>query len=551
MDDLKTPFNYQDFKNSFKVDFPETFNYAFDVIDKYAETERNRLAMIWINDNGDEKRITFWELKVWSNKIANLLQGCDIDKGDKVLIMLPRIPQFWYTVLALMKVGAIAIPSAISLSPKDLEYRCNRAGIKMVITNTANVYKFDEIRPKIPTVKIFAQIGQKCDHWLDFMETVEPASRYFIPIGAHKMTKLTDPFLMYFTSGTTGYPKIVSHDYSYSIAHKSTAELWHDLKANDIHWTITDTGWAKLAWGAFFGQWIAGATIFIYEYDRFKADMILKLIEKYGITTFCAPPTAYRMLVLEDLRHYDFSELRRCTSAGEPLNPEVIEIWKKAFNLEIAEGYGQTETVIIVGTYPGMKVKYGAMGLPNPMLDVDVIGDDLKPMAVKQEGDVAVKVKPIHPHGVFKGYFDDPVLNKEVFKGDWYLTGDRAYRDEDGYFWFVGRSDDVIKSSGYRIGPFEVESALVEHPAVVESAVIGVPDKMKGQRVKAFVVLHSDYEPSESLVKELQEHVKKVTAFFKSPREIEFVKELPKTVSGKIRRIELREREIKKLEENG
>jgi acetyl-CoA synthetase len=546
---MENGFDYKKFKEGFKIDYPEYFNYAFDVIDKLADSYRNKMAMIWISDSGEERKFTFWDIKVLSNKIANLLQRFQVEKNTKVLVMLPRIPEWWCAMLGLMKVGAISVPSAMSLTPRDIEYRCNKAGIKMIITTEANAEKVESIRKKIPTVEHLVLVGAKREGWINFEENVEPASRYFVPIGGEKHTRATDPFLMYFTSGTTGYPKIVVHNYGYTLAHRSTAELWQDLKPSDIIWTITDTGWAKIAWGGFFGQWYAGATLFIWEYARFKTDRILEMLTKYGITVFCAPPTAYRMLILEDLKRFDYSELRRCVSAGEPLNPEVISVWKNDVKLEINEGYGQTETVLLAGNYPGMKVKYGSMGMPSPLFTLEIIDDDLKILPSGKEGHIAIKVKPDHPFGIFHEYLEDPDLNADVFKGDWYLTGDKGYKDEDGYIWFMGRSDDMIKSSDYRIGPFEVESALVEHDAVIEAAVIGIPDKIKGQRVKAFVVLSDEYQPSETLVKELQEHVKKTTAPYKYPREIEFVKDLPKTISGKIRRIELREREIKKTEE--
>ncbi|MGA1794775.1 MAG: AMP-binding protein [bacterium] len=536
--------DYEALKKNYTINYPEHFNFAFDVIDELAEKSRNKLALIWTNEDGDNRKITFWELKIYSNKIANFLQGEGINKGDAILVMLPRIPEWWFTMVGIMKIGGIIVPSAVSLRPRDIEYRCNKADIKMIITDRNNAGKVEEIRSNIPTVESLVVLNDHREGWINFEEHIETASRNYISFGEKRDTRITDPFLLYFTSGTTGYPKIVLHDHSYPLAHRSTAELWQDLKDNDIHWTITDTGWAKIAWGAIFGQWIMGATVFVYDYGRFKADKVLELIERFGVTTFCAPPTAYRMLILEDLKKYDFSELRHCVSAGEPLNPEVIEIWKRHVGLDIYEGFGQTESVVLVATLPGMKVKYGSMGKPSPLFSIEILDEDLKPVGIDQEGDIAVKVKPTHPNGLFKGYYADTELNAQVFQGDWYITGDRGYRDKEGYIWFVGRGDDIIKSSGYRIGPFEVESALIEHPAVVEAAVVGVPDKLKGQIVKAFVVLDSAHTPSEQLIRELQEHVKKVTAPFKYPKEIEFVQELPKTISGKIRRVELREREV-------
>lgn len=539
--------DYEKLMKEFRIDVPGHFNFAFDVIDRRADENRNRLAMIWLNEQNECRKLTFWDFKVYSNKAANFLKSYDIKKGDRILVMLPRIPEWWFIILGIMKLGAVFVPSAVSLTSKDLEYRCNAGNIKMVITDPENAPKIEEIKGRIPTVANLVMVGPERKGWIDFLSEMEPASRHFVSLADKKPTLVTDPLLIYFTSGTTGYPKIVMHRHSYPLAHRITAELWHGDKKNDIHWTITDTGWAKLAWGSLFGQWLAGCTIFIYDYrGRFNAHRILQIIEDYGITRFCAPPTAYRMLILEDLKKYDLSDLKHCVSAGEPLNPEVIETWKAGTGMDIYEGYGQTETVCLVATLPGMKIKYGSMGRPMPTLNVEIINDEQKPCKDNEEGDLAIKVKPVLPTGVFEGYLGDDDTNRDCFVGDWYLTGDRAYRDADGYYWFVGRRDDVIKSSGYRIGPFEVESALIEHPAVVEAAVVGVPDELRGQIVKAFVILASDYQPSDALAREIQEHVKHVTAPFKAPREIEFVKDLPKTISGKIRRVELREREIAK-----
>jgi acyl-coenzyme A synthetase/AMP-(fatty) acid ligase len=539
-------FDYEKLRREYRIDFPEYFNFAFDVVDKRGEEDRTKLAIIRVDDEGRVEKYTFWEMSVLSDRVANFLRKYGIGRGDKVMVMLPRMVEWWYVMLGIMKVRAIAVPTTTVSRPRDIEYRCNKGEIKMIITTSEHIDKIDEVKDKIPTVKNFVLVDKEHNGWLYLKEEMASVSKRFEGSEEDKKTRIDEPFLLYFTSGTTGYPKMVQHEHSYPLAHRSTAELWHNVSESDIIWTITDTGWAKIAWGAFFGQWIMGATIFVYDYKRFDPKKVLEYIGEYGITVFCAPPTAYRMLIQEDLSVYDFSELRECVSAGEPLNPEVIEVWEKHTGIEIREGYGQTETVFLIGTYPKMKVKRGAMGYPSPLFEVEVIGDDLKPLPPMKEGDIAVKVKPVHPKGIFRGYLGEDELNKEAFKGDWYITGDRAYKDEDGYFWFVGRADDVIKSSGYRIGPFEVESALVEHPAVAEAAVIGVPDEIRGQIVKAFVILAKGYEPSDELVKELQEHVKNVTAPYKYPREIEFVDELPKTISGKIRRVELRERELKK-----
>jgi len=526
----------------FSIDVPADFNFAFDVIDERATTDRNRLAMLWVNEQGEERRITYRDLSVESNKYANYFLSKGIKKGDRVMLMLSRIPEWWFCVVGLMKVGAIFCPSAVSLTSKDLKYRCESGDIKMVIANESNVAKFDEIRAEVPMVEHFVAMETN-EHtaatWDDLHDEIHKQSHV---LAERPTTRQDDEMLIYFTSGTTGYPKMVMHRQSYALAHRATAKYWYDLNSNDIQWTITDTGWAKAAWGALFSQWNSGATVFLYEYQgRFDGDIILSLIEKYGITIFCAPPTAYRMLILEKFENYDFSGLRRCLSAGEPLNPEVIDAWQKGTNLGIYEGFGQTETICVISTSPGMEAKSGAIGKPVPLYEIDVLDDDLHSCDVEQEGHVAIKVKPVHPIGIFDGYVANDKANQKCFVGDWYLTGDKAYKDEDGYFWFVGRSDDVIKSSGYRIGPFEVESALIEHPAVIESAVIGVPDELKGQVVKAFIVLGEGYTASDELAVEIKDHVAKVTAPFKKPKYVQFVTELPKTVSGKIRRVELRQ----------
>jgi len=526
-------------QEQYTIEVPEQFNFAIDVIDKKAATDRNRLAILWVNDEGEERRITYRDLSIESNKFANFFAAKGIGKGDRVMLMLPRIPEWWFAILGLMKVGAVSSPSAVSLTPKDLKYRCEQGAIKMVIADRDNLQKFDDLRAQLPMVESFVSMDA-AEHWINLPEAIQQQSS---KLSSLPETLATDEMLIYFTSGTTGFPKMVAHPYSYSLAHLATAKYWYDLSANDIQWTITDTGWAKAAWGAMFSQWNMGTTVFLYEYKgRFDGETILKLIEKYGITIFCAPPTAYRMLILEDFSQYEFPELRRCLSAGEPLNPEVIETWNKGTGLGIFEGYGQTETICILATFPGMEAKPGAIGKPVPLYHVEVLDDDFNPCKVNEEGHVAIKVKPVHPIGIFKGYLGDDKANEKCFVGDWYLTGDKAYKDSDGYFWFIGRSDDVIKSSGYRIGPFEVESALLEHPAVIESAVIGVPDDLKGQVVKAFVILKKGMMGSNELVEELRAHVGGITAPYKKPKYIEFLDELPKTISGKIRRVELRQR---------
>jgi acetyl-CoA synthetase len=548
--------DYDTMSRTFRIDVPEYFNFGFDVIDAWAQKDRNKLAMIWLNQEGVEKKFTFWDLMRLSNQIVNMLIKYGVNKGDRVLIMLPRIPEWWTFTIGLIKRGAVYCPAPTMLTEKDLKYRINLADIKMVITNKEHADKIDAIAKECPSLSCKMLVDGKRDGWISYpveLDYPAPVSAKLVTMPGTKKTRSTDPLVIFFTSGTTGEPKMVLHEHSYPLGHIVTARFWHDIRTTDLHLTLSDTGWAKSAWGKFYGQWIEGASIFVYDIrGRFNATELLPLIEKYGINTFCVPPTIYRMLILADLDKFDFSELRHCTSAGEPLNPEVIKAWKDATGLTIYEGYGQTETVLCVGTFPGMQPKFGSMGRPSPGWQIELHDDHGKPIPVHEEGRIAIRVNP-RPVGMFREYLNNDEENRKSFVGDWYYTGDKAYRDEDGYLWFIGRDDDVIKASGYRIGPFEVESALLEHPAVLEAAVVGSPDDIRGLIVKAFIILKPDSKPSEGLVREIQTHVKKVTAPYKYPRAIEFVDSLPKTISGKIRRNELREREMKKFqnESNG
>lgn len=547
--------NYETTYRNFRIDVPEFFNFGFDVIDAWAKKDRNKLAMIWVDQQGNEKKFTFWDLSRFSNQIVNMLIKYGLNKGDRVLIMLPRIPEWWMFTLALIKRGAVYCPAPTMLTEKDLKYRINIADVKMVVTDMEHADRIDAIAKECPSLTCRMLVDGKRPGWISYpveLDYPAPVSARLVSLPGMKKTKATDPLIIFFTSGTTGEPKMVVHDHSYGLGHIVTARFWHDLKTTDLHLTISDTGWAKSAWGKLYGQWLEGAAIFVYDYrGKFNATEILPLIEKYGITTFCAPPTIYRMLILADLDKFDFTELRHCTSAGEPLNPEVIKAWKDATGLTIYEGYGQTETVCCIGTFPGMTPKFGSMGKPSPGWQIELHDDKGKPVGLHEEGRIAIRADPA-PVGLFKGYLNNDEENARSFVNGWYYTGDKAYKDEDGYFWFIGRDDDVIKASGYRIGPFEVESALLEHPAVQEAAVIGVPDEIRGAIVKAFVTLKPGNCPSDSLIRELQTHVKKVTAPYKYPRQIEFVAALPKTISGKIKRKELREQEIRKVSsENG
>ena len=488
---------------------------------------------------------TFWDLKMQSNRFANVLRGMDVGKGDRVFIMLPRIPGWYVAMLGMIKLGVVPVPATTLCTPKDIEYRINQAEAVLVITDLENASKVEAAAAACSSLKYLVLVGDEKRGWVSFEKKMAESSPYLEDV---ERTRSDDPLLIYFTSGTVGHPKMVLHTQaSYGIAHVLTAKYWHDLKATDLQWAISDTGWAKAAYGKLFGQWTQGAAVLQHDVKgRFDAGLTLGMIGKYGVTSFCAPPTAYRMMVLEDLTQYDMPGLRHCTSAGEPLNPEVIKKWEDGTGLIIYEGYGQTETVLLVANYKCLPVRPGSMGKPVPGFQIGIVDDEGRALPPGEEGQIAVKVRPERPVGLFREYWKDPEGMARSFVGDWYLTGDKGYRDEDGYFWYVGRGDDLIISAGYRIGPFEVESALIEHPAVAESAVVASPDPVRGEIVKAFVILKPGYVSSDELVLSIQNHVRGTTAPYKYPRAIEFVSELPKTISGKIRRVELRESELKR-----
>lgn len=534
--------NYEETYKSFKWSVPEYYNFGFDVIDKWAEEKPDKTALITIESNGiDHRKNSFKELSEESNKFANLLLENGIKKGDKILIMLPRIPEWYFCVLGCIKLGAIFIPTTILSTEKDLEFRLNKSGAILAITNPDNAEKIDRIESKCPSLKKKILVGGGREGWLSFEKEIKQSSKEINRADIDK-TKSSDPMLIYFTSGTESYPKMVLHNHSYAIGHEVTARFAQDLKEEDIHWTLADTGWAKTAWGKLFGQWIVGCTVIQYNMKgKFNAETALKIIQDFNVTTFCAPPTVYRMMILKkNLKEFDYSKLRHCMSAGEPLNPEVIKIWREATGTTIHDFYGQTETVCLISNYRCMEIRPGSMGKPTPGHIVAIVDEEGNIVPTGREGLIAVKIEPEKPPGIFREYWQDEEKNKEVFRNGWYFTGDKAYKDKDAYFWFVGRADDVIKASGYRIGPFEVESVLIEHPSVAEAAVVGASDPVRGMVVKAFVVLAPGYEGSEELTKELQDFVKKQTAPYKYPRIIEYVKELPKTISGKIKRAELR-----------
>ncbi len=522
----------------FKWQVPEYYNFAGDVFDKWAE-DKDKLAMLWVDDHGTEIRKTFRELSNASKRLANVFKSRGIGQGDVVIVVLPRNIEWWIAFTACIRCGAMIAPGTTQLTAKDLEYRANKSEAAGIITTPAIAGSFDEVTDKCPTVKTKIVITEPKAGWVFWDEAMAEASDEF----ETAKTKADDNCLVYFTSGTTGFPKMALHAHSYGYGHMVTGKYWLDLKPDDMHWNVSDTGWAKAAWSSYFGPWNQGAAQFIHHTDRFDPKVTLDLLSKYPITTMCGAPTIYRMLVLQDLSKYKFPTLRHCVGAGEPLNPEIIEVWKKATGCTIRDGYGQTETVILAGNFPCIPPRFGSMGKPTPGIDLHVIDDQGNILGPNEEGDIAIRIEPERPIGLFKEYWKEPDRTAAAFIPGWYLTGDRAYVDEDGYFWFVGRSDDVILTSGYRIGPFEVESALIEHPAVAESAVVSSPDETRGEVVKAFIILAPNYTPSDALIKEIQDYVKKTTAPYKYPRKIEFVDELPKTISGKIRRIELRDSE--------
>ena len=540
--------NMQDYAETyrdFKLDVPEHFNFAFDVVDKWAE-DRTKLALISLDPAGENaQHHTFWDLKIQSNRFANVLKGLGVGKGTRTFVMLPRIPQWYVAMLGLMKVGAVPMPATTLCTPGDIEYRVNEAEATLAITDLENSDKVAEAAGNCPSLEHLLLVGDERKGWISYDEQMGQASTALENV---EPTRSDDPLLIYFTSGTVGYPKMVLHTHaSYGLAHVITAKFWQDLKDTDLQWTLSDTGWAKAAYGKLFGQWTQGAAVLQHDAKgRFDPALTLKIVERYGVTCFCAPPTAYRMLVLEDLAKYDLGSLRHCTGAGEPLNPEVMKVWEDGTGLTIYDGYGQTETVLLVGNFRCLPVRPGSMGKPSPGFTVAIVDEDGEELPYGQEGQIAVKVKPERPVGLLREYWKYPEGMEASFFGDWYLTGDKAYKDEDGYFWFVGRADDVIISAGYRIGPFEVESALIEHPAVAESAVVASPDPVRGDVVKAFVILTPGYVPSDELVVSIQDHVRQSTAPYKYPRVVEFVTELPKTISGKIRRVELRALEVEK-----
>ena len=537
----------EDYARNLEFIIPEHFNFAYDVMDKWAEEKPDKLALLWTNDEGDCRRFSFADLKELSDRAAAYFLSLGISRGDMVMLILKRRYEFWISMLALHKIGAVAIPATHMLTTHDIVYRNNRASVKAIIC-AGEEYIMEQVaasRAESPTLETLVSIGPKqADGFHDWHKEWNDAPRFVRPAVPNDND---DTMLMYFTSGTSGEPKMVAHNFLYAMGHLTTGVYWHNLAEDSIHLTVADTGWGKAVWGKFYGQWFAGAAVFVFDHEKFTADKILRQIEQYHITSFCAPPTVYRFLIHEDFSRYDLSSLRYCCTAGEALNPAVFDKFKELTGISLMEGFGQTETTMTLGTMPWTKPKPGSMGLPNPQYDIDLIKPDGTSCEDGEKGEIVVRTVKGTPVGLFKYYYRDEELTNSVWSDGLYHTGDVAWRDEDGYYWFEGRIDDVIKSSGYRIGPFEVESALMTHPAVVECAITGVPDEIRGMVVKATVVLHNDWKAKagDDLIKELQNHVKHVTAPYKYPRIIEFVDELPKTISGKIRRVEIREKDKK------
>ena len=544
----------EDYNENLEFIIPEHFNFAYDVMDAWAEEAPDKLALLWTNDKGAEQRTTFAQLKAESDQAAAYLQSMGIGHGDPVMLILKRRYEWWIAMLALHKLAAVVIPATHMLTKHDIVYRNTRASVKAIIC-VDDPYVMSQVEaamPESPTVEILVKVGDAQDKqtgnashsccWHDWHSEISTAPEFKRPAAKNYNS---DTMLMYFTSGTSGEPKMVAHDFLYAMGHLTTGVFWHNLREDSVHLTVADTGWGKAVWGKFYGQWFAGATVFVFDHEKFDADILLRQMERYKVTSFCAPPTIYRFMIREDLSKYDLSALRYCCTAGEALNPAVYEKFLEQTGIRLMEGFGQTETTMTLGTMPWMEPKPGSMGKPNGQYEIDLLKPDGTSCEDGEKGEIVVKVGEKKPVGLFKEYYRDPELTRQAWHDGYYFTGDMAWRYEDGYYWFEGRIDDVIKSSGYRIGPFEVESALMTHPAVVECAITGVPDDIRGMVVKATVVLGKEWKDKagEALIEELQQHVKRVTAPYKYPRIIEFVDELPKTISGKIRRVEIRRKD--------
>ena len=535
--------SYEDFKENYTVNVPENFNFGFDIVDAWAEQDSSKMALVWCDDHGNEKKLTFSDVSRLSNKTVHFFKSLGIKKGDVVLLILRRRWEYWICATALHKLGAVLIPGSLQLTKKDIAYRANAAGISAVVcVNDAFVIEQVELaQPEAETLKQKILVGETREGWLNFAEGIENQSEVFPRPQGGEATRWDDTMLVYFTSGTTGMPKMVRHNFSYPLGHIVTAKYWQCVQENKLHMSVSDSGWAKFGWGKIYGQWICGAVIFAYDMDKFVPLNLLKKITEYKVTTFCAPPTMFRFMLQEDVTKFDLSCIKHCCIAGEPLNPEVFKKWYDLTGLKLCEGFGQTEGSVLIANFPWFEPIPGSMGKPSPLYNIHLLDADGHVCEDGDEGSIVIMgIDKNSPVGLFTGYYRDEKLTEENLGSGNYDLRDMAWRDSNGYYWFVGRNDDVIKCSGYRSGPFEVESALLEHPSVVECAITAAPDPVRGQVVKATIVLAKGYEPSDELVKELQNHVKHVTAPYKYPRIVEFVDELPKTLGGKIKRAEIR-----------
>ncbi|MCL2152329.1 MAG: AMP-binding protein [Oscillospiraceae bacterium] len=534
--------SYEDFIKNYKVNIPEDFNFGFDIIDGWAAREPDKLALMWCDDHGQERSFTYNDLSALSNKAANYFKSLEIGKGDVVMCVLRRRFEYWIAAIALCKLGAILIPATMQLTSKDIIYRANAARVKAVVCYSDEdgfiAAQMEKALPECPTIKTRILTPEAREGWMQFNEPLEKFSDHFMRTTNDNQILASDPMLIYFTSGTTGMPKMVVHNFAHPLGHIVTAKYWQQVRENKLHMSVSDSGWAKFGWGKIYGQLICGAPIFAYDMEKFVPENLMKQLEKYSVATFCAPPTMFRFMLAAGMDEYDFGSIEHCGNAGEPLSPEIFNKIEKILGLKMYEGFGQSESSVLIANFQWFEPKPGSMGKPAPLYGIDLINSEGDPCEDGEEGRIIAR--NLGAVGLFKGYYMDEKLTSEAFEGGVYDTGDTAWRDPDGYYWFVGRNDDMIKCSGYRIGPFEVESALSEHDAVLECAITGAPDPKRGQVVKATVVLNKGYKPSEEMVKELQEHVKKTTAPYKYPRIIEFVPELPKTISGKIKRAQIR-----------
>lgn len=535
--------SYEDFKANYRVNFPDNFNFGFDIVDEWAKQEPEKKALVWCNDHGEERTFTFTDISRLSNQTANYLKSLGVKKGTVVMLILRRRWEYWICATALHKIGAILIPGSLQLAKKDLIYRGNSAKIHTIICVDDDyvIRQVEQAQPAVPSIQHKVIVGQKHEGWHDFTEEMAAFSTEFPRPTGEDATSAMETAIVYFTSGTTGDPKMVQHNHTHPLGHIVTAKYWQQVQENKLHMSVSDSGWAKFGWGKIYGQWICGAVVFAYDMDKFIPSKLLQKIQDYKVTTFCAPPTMYRFMLQEDVASYDLSGIATFATAGEPLNPEVFYRWQELTGKEIREGFGQTEGSVLLANFPWLTPKPGSTGKPSPLYDITLLNEQGKEVQVREQGALVMRnLKTAYPTGLFVGYYQNPEMTKEILGSGQYCPHDVFEIDEDGYYWFVGRNDDVIKCSGYRIGPFEVESALIEHPAVLECAITAAPDPIRGQVVKATIVLTKGYTPSDALTKELQNHVKHTTAPYKYPRIIEYVEELPKTLGGKIKRAQIR-----------